>query len=162
MSCDNLRFGLKLLNSSPRERWYLSGNTLDCRLRGCGFESHPRQKLNFCRAFAFRFYSAHSVKWVPACCGRGPPHSWDLKYGSIAFADCMWSVIVPALGLKTIPDLLDTNSTHGHRICPPHRTTLLWLHGLWTICMARCNKQHKSSVITLARIHKVLNPREVK
>ena len=25
--------------------------------------------------------------------------------------DWLWSVIAPALGLKTIPDLLDTNST---------------------------------------------------
>ena len=28
------------------------------------------------------------------------------------FADWLWSVIAPVLGLKTIPDLLDTNSTH--------------------------------------------------
>ena len=30
----------------------------------------------------------------------------------MSFADWLWSVIAPALGLKTIPDLLDTNSTH--------------------------------------------------
>ena len=36
----------------------------------------------------------------------------DLKYGSMSFADWPLSVIAPALGLKTIPDLLDTNSTH--------------------------------------------------
>ena len=52
------------------ERWQLSGNTLDCRSRGCGFESHPRQKFYFCRALALRFYSGHSVKWVPANGGR--------------------------------------------------------------------------------------------
>ena len=28
------------------------------------------------------------------------------------FADCLWSVIAPALGLKMIPNLLDINSTH--------------------------------------------------
>ena len=36
----------------------------------------------------------------------------DLKYVSVSFADWLWSVIAPPLGLKTIPDLLDTNSTH--------------------------------------------------
>ena len=30
----------------------------------------------------------------------------------MSFADWLWSVIAPALGFKTIPDLLDTNSTH--------------------------------------------------
>ena len=30
----------------------------------------------------------------------------------MSFADWLWSVITPALGLKTIPDLLDTNSTY--------------------------------------------------
>ena len=30
----------------------------------------------------------------------------------MSFADWLWSVISLALGLKTIPDLLDTNSTH--------------------------------------------------
>ena len=33
--------------------------------------------------------------------------------------------------------------THGHRICLPHRTTLLWLHGLCMPCRARCEKQQK-------------------
>ena len=31
---------------------------------------------------------------------------------SMSFGDWLCSVIAPALGLKTIPDLLDTNSTH--------------------------------------------------
>ena len=30
----------------------------------------------------------------------------------MSFADWLWSMIASALGLKTIPDLLDTNSTH--------------------------------------------------
>ena len=30
----------------------------------------------------------------------------------VFFADWLWSVIAPALGLIMIPDLLDTNSTH--------------------------------------------------
>ena len=37
---------------------------------------------------------------------------WDLKYESMFFADWLWSVIAPALELKTIPDQLDINSTH--------------------------------------------------
>ena len=36
----------------------------------------------------------------------------DLKYGSMSFADWLWSVMAPALGLKTIPNLLDTHSKH--------------------------------------------------
>ena len=35
-----------------------------------------------------------------------------LKYGSMSFADWLWSVIAPALELKPIPELLDTNNTH--------------------------------------------------
>ena len=35
-----------------------------------------------------------------------------LKYGYTSFADWLWSAIAPVLGLKTIPDLLYTNSTH--------------------------------------------------
>ena len=38
-------------------------------------------------------------------------YSWDLKYGSMFFTDLLWLVISPALVLKTIPDLLDANST---------------------------------------------------
>ena len=30
----------------------------------------------------------------------------------MSFADWLWSVVAPVLGLKTIPDLLDTNSTY--------------------------------------------------
>ena len=42
---------------------------------------------------------------------RSSTWSWYLKYGSMSFADWLWSVIVPVLGLKTISDLLDINST---------------------------------------------------
>ena len=51
--------------------------------------------------------------------------------------------------------------THEHRIYSPYRTTLLWLHGLCKPCRARCEKQHKSHLITWARIRQVLTPREV-
>ena len=54
------------------EQGQLSGNTLDCRSRGCGFKSPPWQKLYFCRALALRVYLAHSVKRVMAFGGRGP------------------------------------------------------------------------------------------
>ena len=51
-------------------------------------------------------------------------YSLDLKYGSLSFADWLWAMIAPVLGLKTIPDLLDTNSTHraSHMSTPPHHT----------------------------------------
>ena len=32
-------------NTILRQQWQLSGNRLDCQSRGCGFESHPGQKL---------------------------------------------------------------------------------------------------------------------
>ena len=52
-----------------------------------------------------------------------------------------WLAVV-VLGLNTISDKLDTNSTHtgiaySHLTC----TTHLWLHGL---CTAHCEKQQKS------------------
>ena len=116
------------------------------------------------------------IKWIAAFDGRSFPQSWDLKYGSMSFADWLWSVIAPALGLQTIPDPLDRNrihtgiayahlrhkqNTHGYRTCPPHRTTLLWQHWLWTQCRARCEKQQKSHVITWAKISQVPLSREV-
>ena len=47
-----------------------------------------------------------------------------LKNGSVIFTDCLWSVVVPALELKTISDVLDTNSTHTG-IAYAHFTTQL-------------------------------------
>ena len=46
--------------------------------------------------------------------------------------------MIDLVWLKTIPDLLDTNSTHthGHGIFSPHRTTLLWPHEICTPCWA--------------------------
>ena len=74
--------------------------------------THGRNKI--CHALAVWVYSAHSIKWVPAFGGWGPPQSFDLKYVSMSFAEWLWYwlVIAHALGFKTIPDLLDTNSTH--------------------------------------------------
>ena len=48
-------------------------------------------------------------------------------------ADWLWSVIAPALGLKTTPDLLDTNSTHmgiayAHLITPHSCDYMGYLH----------------------------------
>ena len=65
---------------------------------------------------------------------------WDLECGSMSFADWLSSVIAPALGVKTIPNLLDTKQyTHGHRICPHHCST--WAHGLCTPCRVLCEKE---------------------
>ena len=36
----------------------------------------------------------------------------SVRYGSMSFDDWRWSEISPALGLQTISDALDTNSTH--------------------------------------------------
>ena len=43
----------------------------------------------------------------------------------MSFADWLWSVIAPANGLKTIPDVLDTNSiymdiAYAHLTCATH------------------------------------------
>ena len=47
-----------------------------------------------------------------------------LKIRVMSFADWLWSVITLTIGLKTIPDLLDTNSTHTgiayYYITAPH------------------------------------------
>ena len=42
-----------------------------------------------------------------------------LKNGFLFFTDWLCSVIALLLGLKTMPEVLDTNSTHRHRICSP-------------------------------------------
>ena len=69
-------------------------------------------------------------------------------------------MIAPALELKTIPDLLDTNSTHT-RIVYAHLTaphTCDYMGYVRTQCRARCEKQQKSLVIAWARICHVLTP----
>ena len=62
----------------------------------------------------------------------------ELKiYVNLSFADRLWSVITLTIGLKAIPDLLDTNSTHthGYRIFLHHRTGVVdiwkqsWVEG---------------------------------
>ena len=60
-----------------------------------------------------------------------------LKCGSTTFADWLWSVIAPALAMKKIPDLLDTNSTNSqasHMPTSSHHTPVGY---------ARCEKQKK-------------------
>ena len=80
----------------------------------------------------------------------------------MSFADWLWSVIAPALGLKTIPDLLDTNSTHtgiayAHLTAPHFRDYMGYVRHVGHA--ARSGK--KLHVITWARIRQVLTPREV-
>ena len=75
----------------------------------------------------------------------------------MSFADWLWSVITPALGLKTIPDLLDTNSAHTGiayaHLTAPHscdymgyvrhvgQDVITWakfsLHEKWNNCLHR-------------------------
>ena len=127
---------------------------LDCRSRGCGFESHPRQKFNFCRSPGllnpFRKMST-GFRWPGSS-----TYSWYLKYGSMSFADWLWSVIAPALGLKTIPDLLDTNSTHTSiayaHLTAPHSIDYM---GYVRHVGHAARSSKKSHVITWARIHQV-------
>ena len=59
-------------------------------------------EIYFCRVLALRVYSANSVKRVPVYGGRGPSQSSDMKYGSMSFADWLWSVITPVLDTKTV------------------------------------------------------------
>ena len=68
----------------------------------------------------------------------------NLSTGFFTFLIECWSI---AMG-RLHPNLLDTNSTHRHRLCPHHRAALLSLHGLCTSCRPRCEKQQKSYVIT--------------
>ena len=78
------------------------------------------------------------------------------------FADWLWSVVAPALGLKTIPDLLDKNGTHMG-IAYAHLTAQHSCDYMGYVRhvghAARSSK--KSHVITWARIRQVLTPREV-
>ena len=80
------------------------------------------------------------------------------------YVPCWFAVVSHCTGSwveNDTPPARHKQYTHGHRICPPRRTTLLWLHGLCTPCRARCEKQKKSHVITWARIRQVLTPWEV-
>ena len=79
----------------------------------------------------------------------------------MSFADWLWSVLAPALGLNYCTGAWLENDTrrvrhkqytHGHCICPPHCTTHLWLEKLHTPCVVRCENQQKSRVITSATI----------
>ena len=84
-------------------------------------------EINFFHALALWVYSDNLVKQVRAFSGWDPTQRWDLNYWSMAFADRLWSVIAPALWLKMISDVLDTNSIH--LTCTTHHC----LHG--QLCM---------------------------
>ena len=65
----------------------------------------------------------------------------------MSFADRLWSVITLTIGLKTIPDLLDTNSTYtrvSHIPTSPHGEgggvdicKLSWVGGRGSACRSR-------------------------
>ena len=125
------------------------------------FESDPRQKLNFCRALALRVYSAHSVNEYWLSVAEVIHISWNLKYESMSFADWLLSVIAPTLGLKTIPDLLNSNSTHTGtayaHLAAPHTCGYM----VYIRHVGHVREAAKITCDYLARIRQVLTPREV-
>ena len=79
----------------------------------------------------------------------------------MSFADRLWSVIAPAHGLKTITDVLETNSTHTG-IAYAQFTSLHTCD--YMSCVIRvfdAARSSKITVITYAKIRKVLTSREV-
>ena len=84
-----------------------------------------------------------------------------LKIRSVSFTDWLWSVIEPALGWKTIPDLLHINSTHMV-IAYAHLTAPRTSDYLGYVGHVRHAVRSSSNhVITCARICQVPTPREV-
>ena len=79
----------------------------------------------------------------------------------MSFADWLWYAIVSALVLKTIPDLLDTNSTQTG-IAYAHLTALHSCDYMGYVRHVRhAARSSKNHVITRSRIRQVLTPREV-
>ena len=76
----------------------------------------------------------------------------------MSFADWLWSVIELSLGLKTIPDLLDTNSTHAGiayaHLLAPHTCDYMG-YGRHVQHAARNSKKSQ------ARIRQILTPQGV-
>ena len=84
-----------------------------------------------------------------------------LKIWVYVLRDWLWSVIAPALGLKTIPDLLDTNSTHTG-IAYAYLAALHSCDYMGYLRHVRhAARSSKNHVITWARIRQVLTLREV-
>ena len=121
--------------------WWFSDDTLAYWSQVLGLDCNQGRNY-FCRVSALLINSARSVKWVPAF-GICPECS-NIKHGSMSFADQLWSVITPVLGLNMIRDMLDTNSTHRELHMPTSPASHTWLHGLYTRCRACCKKQQKS------------------
>ena len=112
------------------------------------------EEINLYRALALRIYSAHLVNWVSDRISvvRVVHIELWLKIWILSFADQLWSVIAVALGLKTIPYLLDTNSTHTF-ITNTYLITLYICDYMGYAChvQACCEMQPKSQVTTWAR-----------
>ena len=135
---------------------------LDYWSRGCVFESHPRQNLNFCHVLFLRVLLSPFRKISTSFRWPGSSTEMGLK---IRFYKLRWlAVVSDCTGARVENDTRPARHkqyTHGYCTCPPHHTTFLWLHGLCTPCRVCCEKQHKSPMITWARIRQVLTRREV-
>ena len=79
----------------------------------------------------------------------------------MCFADWLLSVIAQALEFKTIPDLLDTNTTHTGiayaHVTAPHSCAYMG----YVRHVGHAARSSKNHVITWARKRQVLTPREV-
>ena len=77
-------------------------------------------------------------------------------------ANWLWSVIAPALGLKIISDVLDTNSTNtraSHMLNSPAHHTCDYMD--YYVMYIMLQEAANVTVITWARIHQILTPRDV-
>ena len=93
---------------------------------------------------------------------RSASPTLDLKYGSMSFAHWLWSVIAPALGMKTTSDLQDTKTVHtrkSHVRTSPHHTPAT----TWYMSAMQGTQQQaaNSPLIIWARIRQILTLREV-
>ena len=82
-------------------------------------------------------------------------HQIELGLKMRVYVICRLAVVSDCTGARVENETRPSRHkqyTHGQRICPSHRTTLPWLHGLCTPCRARCEKQQISHAITWDRI----------
>ena len=119
------------------QRRWLSGNTLDGRSEVV--VSNPAYGRNY-----FLPRTRYPVGLLSAIGCTSAGSRWngssrqcqDYKYASTSFADWLWLVIAPALGLKTILDVLDTKSTRTHKHTHGYRICLYLLHHTSVTTMA--------------------------
>ena len=115
---------------------------LDCQSRGCGFESHPRQKLKFMSCARCPGLSSPFGKMSTGF--RWPGSSTELGLKIHVYVLRWLTVVSDCTGARVENDARPARRkqfTHGHRICLPHPTTHQWLYGPYTSCRVRC-KNH--------------------